>query len=143
MFKIVHTLSTRASHLAIYATAIAVTIGLSCSKASHEQPKVADQAAGKETVDECGRYKVVEKFPSLPCASNDDCAWTAHRPGVCTDPLCESHYCAGPKAWVKAADEMYKRICSGKKWRHCERVKCLHKKPVSVSCVDRACVIAF
>jgi hypothetical protein len=131
--------------IAICSAAIAVTILLGCSKGTTEQPKVAVQAAGetKVTVDECGRYKVDVKLPSKECVKDDDCAWTAHRPGVCTDPLCESHYVAGSKAWVEALDKMYKRICSGKKWRHCERVKCLHKKPVSVSCVDGGCVIAF
>jgi hypothetical protein len=136
--------STTHQFLFCGATIVAVVF-LGCSKGVPAQPGVADQATGKSdvSVDECGRYEFKDKLPSGVCASDDDCAWTSHRPGTCTDALCKGHYRAGTKAWVKAADEMYERVCSGKKWLPCVRVKCRNSKPVGVSCVDGICVPVF
>ncbi len=122
---------------------------LGCSKGTPEQPAGPEPVVQPPitaepgiTVDECGRYQV-DFADSRPCSADDDCAWTAHRPGTCVEPLCESHYRAGTKNWVKEADALYKRACEGKKWKHCSRVKCIHKEPTGVSCVEGKCTLQF
>ena len=133
----------------IFFFCVTITCALGCSTgapstATGQEPvdELPIDSPPGVTVDECGRYRV-DFAPSKPCFADADCSWTAHRPGSCVDPLCESHYRAGTGEWVREADALYKRVCEGKKWKHCERVKCIHNKPSGASCVEGVCTLRF
>lgn len=112
---------------------------------SAKPPKASPATpSAKPTPNKCGAYDADVKLPPrLPCKTDADCSWTAHRPGLCTAPLCSHHYLAGTKAWVKAADALYRRVCRGKRYPSCVRVKCLHRKPEGAFCKDNACALRF
>lgn len=98
----------------------------------------------KAEPDRCGRYTVDVALPGQHgCKEDADCGWTANRPGHCGGPLCSRHYRAGVRAWVAAADRLHARVCSGKKFSTCVRVKCIHRRPDRAVCNDGKCEILF
>ena len=103
-------------------------------------PPTGGSATVAPTPDECGGYTVDVALPEQhACKADSDCAVTEHRPGDCIKPLCSGHYRAGTHGWVKAVDELHARVCTGKKYNICIRVKCLLAKPTGARCEAGKC----
>jgi hypothetical protein len=114
------------------------------SEAPAKGPTKTERVSGDTTTEvvpgKCGNYPVDVKLPPRgPCKIDADCAWTAHRPGTCVVVRCTGHYVAGNRAWVAAANELHRRICTGRRFRACERYRCRRSKPKGVVCNKGRC----
>jgi hypothetical protein len=129
-------------------SALAVTFVVAgCSKSAgpgQETPAPAQASPSQATPDECGQYAVDVELPEQHgCKEDGDCRFTEHRPGDCSGPLCPGHYRAGTSAWVDAVKALHERVCTGRKYSACIRVKCVHKKPERAVCKAGKCEIVF